>query len=360
MPYESERAYWRTLPEIVDHIGAVNGCDRDAARQQIRKALANGTLGPLRWEDPRPTPRHIGSATADLDDPRRRDPCWLDAEIDWDAGTVLEFGFLPEYRHLTRRRVLLVRRSAVAHLWPDRWKEEQAAERSRAMRRDCVEREFGKPGWSKWRIYSWIAHRDRSQICAIKNRSNLGGLQFYARPCVDRRPEETLLHALQADKLKAIDSGGKEIVADYWLGKEARDIGDVIFRRVDVLRVWPDPAFALEPPAQSSEFDQCEADLTRGASASHSDHQMDALGEGAKEPNTVPAVPLQTFVKHFVAREQEADRQPTQVRLEKAWHNAGRRGHRNELRITFNQQMAAAGKEVNVGRPKNSPRNSPK
>ena len=68
----------------------------------------------------------------------------------------------------------------------------------------------------------------------------------------------------------------------------------------------------------------------------------------------------ETFVKHFVAREQEADRQPTQVRLEKAWHNAGRRGHRNELRITFNQQMAAAGKEVNVGRPKNSPRNSPK
>ena len=55
MPYESERAYWRTLPEIVDHIGAVNGCDRDAARQQIRKALANGTLGPLPWEyrDPR-------------------------------------------------------------------------------------------------------------------------------------------------------------------------------------------------------------------------------------------------------------------------------------------------------------------
>jgi hypothetical protein len=110
------------------------------------------------------------------------------------------------------------------------------------MRRAYAQREFDKPGWSKCRVYSWTAYRDRSQICAIESWGDLFGLKAYERPCVDREPETTLLRALQEGELKAVGSDGKEIVADYWLGKEARDIGDdVIFRRMDVLRVWRDP-----------------------------------------------------------------------------------------------------------------------
>jgi hypothetical protein len=126
------------------------------------------------------------------------------------------------------------------------------AERSRAMRRAYAWREFDEPGWSKWRVYSWIAYLDRSQICAIENRRNLCGLQAYGRPCVDREPEKTLLRALQEGELKAIDHHGGEIPADYWLGKEARDIGDdVTFRRADVLQVWPDPRTLHPAPDQA-------------------------------------------------------------------------------------------------------------
>jgi hypothetical protein len=310
MPYvfrpERERAYWRTLPEIVDHICAVDGCDRDAARQQIRKALADNVLGPLKWEeDRRSTPLNIGGATADLDDPPPRDAGWLEAEIDWDAGTVLEF--VPECQRLARRRVLLVRLQAVAHVWPDREAEEQAAEQSRAMRRDHAQREFDKLGWIKWRVYSWIAYRDRSRICAIENVGNLWGLQQYARPCVvDRKPEETLLLALQAGELKAIDGDGEEIVADYWLGKEARDIGDdMIFRRADVLRVWKESG----PPSAGASADASEA-----------------LGELTKPGSTIAEPPQPEAVTTAAA---DAQRDDTRAQPKAAPARRARKGGRN-------------------------------
>jgi hypothetical protein len=366
MPYlspEQNRANCWILPEITARICSIKGCSTKAAHQQIRDALADGRLWPLLW-DPSPPPRNVclDGITVESASPPRRHQHWRGVRVNWRLGRVLDdFDLSAEAlaAGCAKWRTLLIRRTTPSHLWPDPEEIAEANARRFAREQEREKREFENPGWSKWRVYSWIAYRDRSLICRIDSRHNLGGLQFYAPPCVDRRPEETLLHALRADKLKAIDSNGKEIVADYWLGKEARDIGDVIFRRVDVLRVWPDPASALEPPAQSTESNQRKVDSTRSAPAFHCDYQADALGEGAKEPNTIPAVPLLTFVKDFIAREQKADRQPTEVRLEKAWHDTGRRGRRDELRSTFHKEMAAAGKEVNVGRPKNSPRNSP-
>jgi hypothetical protein len=120
MPYlsraERDSAEWRKLPDAVAHVCSVDRCDQNAARQQMRKALADGALGLLRWEDRRPPPRNVGGASIEFDDPPSRGPHWLDTEIDWDRGTVLEFGLIrPE---MARRRVLLIHRLALAHLWP--------------------------------------------------------------------------------------------------------------------------------------------------------------------------------------------------------------------------------------------------
>jgi hypothetical protein len=80
MPYISdaarEREHWRTLPEIVVHICRVDGSSQDAAQQQIRDALADGKLRPLRWEDRRPTPHYIDGLSHASDDPPGRDVGW--------------------------------------------------------------------------------------------------------------------------------------------------------------------------------------------------------------------------------------------------------------------------------------------
>ena len=85
---EGERTQWRTLPEAVAHVRATDSCDQDNARTQLRKALGDGALGPLRWEDDlRPTPV-AGGATVPLDVPPGRDPYWREVDIDWEAGLI--------------------------------------------------------------------------------------------------------------------------------------------------------------------------------------------------------------------------------------------------------------------------------
>jgi hypothetical protein len=61
---------------------------------------------------------------------------------------------------------------------------------------------------------------------------------------------------------------------------------------------------------------------------------------------------ISQFAAAFIDKERGAGREPRQSGLEKAWHNAGRTGHRDALRAAFKEQLAAAGKFVRVGRPK--------
>jgi hypothetical protein len=117
MPYQSraerERARWATLPEVVEHVMAADGCDLDAARQQVRSALYDRALNPVRWEDAQPSPR-VGGATVPLDDP----VLMPDTEIDWDAGTlfdVSEYSLPPG-----RRRRLLILWLRVREHWPEK------------------------------------------------------------------------------------------------------------------------------------------------------------------------------------------------------------------------------------------------
>ena len=58
---QRERAKWRALVEAAAHLCAADRCDQDDARRQLRKALADGALWPLSWEDARPKPSAGGS-----------------------------------------------------------------------------------------------------------------------------------------------------------------------------------------------------------------------------------------------------------------------------------------------------------
>jgi hypothetical protein len=111
-PAELEHGQWRTLPDAVAHICAADCCDKDDAHRQLRKALADGALGMLRWENAQPPPR-IGGSTVPLDNPPA---CIPDsAEIDWEAGTVRdEWG-----KVAPAPRVLLILGLALRRYWPD-------------------------------------------------------------------------------------------------------------------------------------------------------------------------------------------------------------------------------------------------
>jgi hypothetical protein len=118
MPYKSrserERARWATLPEVIEHVMAADGCDGDAARQQVRSALYDGALNPLKWEDRQPSPRNVGGIAVPLDDPQ----LMPDSEIDWDAGTLLD---VSEYSPPPgRHRRLLILWLRVREHWPEK------------------------------------------------------------------------------------------------------------------------------------------------------------------------------------------------------------------------------------------------
>ena len=125
----SSRAYLRA-----------DDCDPDDARRQLRKALADGALSPLRWEDARPTPT-VGDATVL---PPSRDPHWKAVEIDWQAGTVRD-----DWSEAgSRNRVLLIQRLRLREYWPEMhppadWDdpERYVAQGARLARKEREERE---------------------------------------------------------------------------------------------------------------------------------------------------------------------------------------------------------------------------
>jgi hypothetical protein len=122
MPYktkaESERENWMTLPEAVTHILSADKCDDlSAARRQLRAALADGALKPLRWKresDDRSPPFGSTSViTPSETPPLGRD--WLNAKIRWRMGRVRDDW--DEFKN-GKWRVLLIHGHSLARHWP--------------------------------------------------------------------------------------------------------------------------------------------------------------------------------------------------------------------------------------------------
>jgi hypothetical protein len=79
-------------------------------------------------------------------------------------------------------------------------------------------------------------------------------IHFRLGSLVDPDARRTLLHALQADDIRAIKDG-KEMLPDMWATASVRDLTSVHFRRADVLAIWPSPTdepVSSEVPARGS------------------------------------------------------------------------------------------------------------
>jgi hypothetical protein len=122
MPYktkaERERENWKTIPEVVAGICAADDCQEKAARNLLRKALADDGLGPLRWQlekHDRIPQKPWGVPLAVPDDLPPRGQVWLKAKIRWKTGRVRDdWG---DYNN-GKWRVLLIHRLRAAQHWP--------------------------------------------------------------------------------------------------------------------------------------------------------------------------------------------------------------------------------------------------
>jgi hypothetical protein len=92
-----------TLAEAINRISKQDNCSWDEAKDQIRAALADNAIGPLRWEDEQPTA--VSTAPVDRD-------FWQKANIRQD-GRVFD-------RWRKRSRTLLISKHMIFQLWPER------------------------------------------------------------------------------------------------------------------------------------------------------------------------------------------------------------------------------------------------
>jgi hypothetical protein len=292
---ELEPADWRTLAEAVEQICSANRCEPEKAHGEIRGALAAGALWPLRWADETEPP-----ASGDFHHPVGGHDRWIVAEIDWNGGTVvddfeLRVTEMPQARH----RRLLIDRLALdalcrtldafrlkASTRPPKSIEALAAdERSRAMWRDYAQREFDKPEWTEWRVYSWLAYRTPSLICKIEKRDDLHVARHYSTlPMRDATPEMTLLRALQEGKLRAFRDGAV-LKRKHWRGKEPEQVRGVFFRRKDVLALWRE---ATTPSPASTEGEPAKEPEAAGASESERSN-LTKPGSTVTEPPQTPS-----------------------------------------------------------------------
>jgi len=121
MPYktkaERDRENWNTIPEVVTAICAADDCEPMAARNQLRRALADGGLRSLRWQlekGDRTPPNMRGIPFSVPQDLPPSGPVWFQAKIRWKTGRVRDdWG---DYNN-GKWRVLLIYRLAVARHW---------------------------------------------------------------------------------------------------------------------------------------------------------------------------------------------------------------------------------------------------
>jgi hypothetical protein len=130
MPYLSlaqrQCAEWCTIREVIAHLRTSDHCGRASARRQLRKALTDGVLAPLRWKNEAPPitwPPEArlrgGELTTPNDGPPSPDLNWGHVGIDWRTGRALDIWDDDSWDDGPRRRVLLIRRDKLSRVWPE-------------------------------------------------------------------------------------------------------------------------------------------------------------------------------------------------------------------------------------------------
>jgi len=110
----------------------------------------------------------------------------------------------------------------------------------------------GQPYWGLNLVLSWIAFRPKVALSREELRSELFRRLTYEKGegVVDGNPRRSLMLALRS-KLTAYDENGVALSPEFWAhrGFDDRNWPPVVFRREDVLAVFPDPN---APPASSA------------------------------------------------------------------------------------------------------------
>ena len=103
---------WSTLPEAVYYVVKLDGMEPEEARRQIHFALIDGMFE-LKWGAFGPPP-HLSTMAQEpeMESPPLGGPLWETADIDWEAGTVID-NFDPANGKQERRVLLIWRRSLV-------------------------------------------------------------------------------------------------------------------------------------------------------------------------------------------------------------------------------------------------------
>ncbi|MBV9548802.1 MAG: hypothetical protein JO256_03915 [Alphaproteobacteria bacterium] len=119
MPYVSKTeqvsAHWVSIPEAIQRIYSADNCDPENAENQLRTALKDGALRPLKWQDEETPPIFASTMTIAADTPPQKGPDWGTADIDWNSGTVLDLW--GDYK-FKKRRILLLPTLRVTQIWP--------------------------------------------------------------------------------------------------------------------------------------------------------------------------------------------------------------------------------------------------
>jgi hypothetical protein len=95
MPYISEAQHesirWIELTELVTRVQATDGCGVEEAREQIRAALRQGAISPLRWEpEPAGPPSTPGRFRIPGNPPPAPNDHWQVIKIDWESSRVFD------------------------------------------------------------------------------------------------------------------------------------------------------------------------------------------------------------------------------------------------------------------------------
>jgi hypothetical protein len=133
---------------------------------------------------------------------------------------------------------------------------------------------FDDPIWPIRDVLGWVLDRDPAKFGRLYTEEDIKSALFRlnytreARPERDPRVLTTVLHALQRGDLVAYD-GTNSVRCDFWTDKTPRYIrgsADFLFRREDVLALWPDLRAQISrcpPPIRPLQGGQAAALVTK-------------------------------------------------------------------------------------------------